>query len=51
MKVFDKATSIYSQDIEVVNGYSKFTVAEVLSHSETILLQVNNYNLILVVKG
>lgn len=42
VKVYDNATSIYSQDIEISNGEGTFVVPAILADSDVIALQVNN---------
>lgn len=48
VKVFDNSTTIYSQDVEIIQGEGTFVVPAMLSDNEIIVLQVsevsNNYN-------
>lgn len=41
VKVYDNATSIYSQDIEITKGEGTFTVPAILADSDVIALQVS----------
>lgn len=40
VKVFDNSTTIYSQDVEIIQGEGTFVVPAMLSDNEIIVLQV-----------
>lgn len=41
VKVFDNSTTIYSQDVEIIQGEGTFVVPAMLSDNEIIVLQVS----------
>lgn len=42
VKVFDNSTTIYSQDVEIIQGEGTFVVPAMLSDNEIIVLQVSS---------
>lgn len=49
VKVFDNSTTIYSQDVEIIQGEGTFVVPAMLSDNEIIVLQVSD-RLLLITK-
>lgn len=46
VKVFDNSTTIYSQDVEIIQGEGTFVVPAMLSDNEIIVLQVRRATII-----
>lgn len=56
VKVFDNSTTIYSQDVEIIQGEGTFVVPAMLSDNEIIVLQVSKiiikmFSAVVVMKG